>query len=250
MNIAIVTGASSGLGKAFADELDKKGMDEIWLIARRENRLNAQKEQMKTPVKVFAMDLAEEYSQETLRSILQGQRPNIVYLINSAGIGLYGECTKNAYEEVAHLVKLNVNALVALTTMALPYIRAGGKIIQVSSAASFAPVANFSAYAASKAFVTSWARSMNRELHDSQITVTAVCPGQVETEFFNAASGQKPKWKEKRPITPEKVVKKALLDAGKGRDISVCGVKAKCKQLGGKILPHKVILYFGRNLYR
>ena len=152
--IALITGASSGLGREFALQIDKlPDVDELWLVARREERQIELSARLTKPARIFPLDLANEESFTTLEEELKAQNPIISILVNSAGIGTPGtfEKTKSSFDD--RLLKLNILALVRLTHIALPYCESGSRILQISSVAAFIPQPNFSVYSASKAFV-------------------------------------------------------------------------------------------------
>ncbi|MDO4556150.1 MAG: SDR family NAD(P)-dependent oxidoreductase, partial [Lachnospiraceae bacterium] len=174
--------------------------------------------------------------------------PEVCMLVNCAGYGKIGSVEEIGYEHNRGMVKLNCQALTDVTYLTLPYIRNRGQIIQLASSAAFVPQPYFTVYAASKSFVLSFSRALKRELKDREITVTAVCPGPVKTAFFDIAQEDTEK-KLKRikmlvMAKPDKVVKKALNDARKGKEKSVYGILMKLFELLCKIVPHNMILKF------
>ncbi|MDI9461042.1 MAG: SDR family NAD(P)-dependent oxidoreductase [Saccharofermentanales bacterium] len=243
--VAIVTGASSGLGREFARQVDKvKGIDEIWLIARRQERLVQLAAELKTATRVLALDLLQENSFEIIASELNQQKPVVSILINNAGKGKAGRFTSLERDYNDEVLKLNVLAIMQLTNIVLPFCAPGSRILQISSVAAFMPQPGFSVYAASKAFVLSFARALNEELRREKITVTAVCPNPMETEFFNNASG-KSKLNRIKSLgieKPEHVVRVALERSARGKDVSVSCVAGKLLRLVGKFLPNRVIM--------
>lgn len=246
MKIAIVTGASSGLGREFARQIDKKlrGIDEIWLIARREKRLEDLKKELNSPVRILPFDLAREESLSMLEQLLAQDRPDVKLLVNAAGYGKIGQFANVDREEELGMIDLNCRALCGVTHVVLPYISNNSRIIQFASAAGFAPQPEFAVYAATKAFVISFSKALNSELRRRKIYVTAVCPGPVKTEFFEIAetTGQIPFYKKLVMASPAKVVKRAMKDSAMGRTESVYGLFMQGFEVICKVIPHRWIL--------
>lgn len=245
--IAIVTGASSGMGKEFVRQITKKMpfLDEIWIIARRKERMEEiAGDFLQSKIKILAMDLEKEASWEIYEEKLKKEMPKVLLLVNAAGYGKIGISREIPWQEQTGMARLNCEALVAVTQITLPFIKRGGRIIEVASASAFIPQPGFNVYAASKAFVLSYARGLNQELKKDKISVTAVCPGPVETEFFERAQEIKetPAYKKFFRASKEKVVEKALEDARKRKEVSVYGIAINAMRIAVKILPHKLIL--------
>ncbi len=243
--IALITGASSGLGREFALQIDKlPDVDEFWLVARREERQAELSARLTKPARIFSLDLADDESFTILEDELQTQNPVINILVNSAGIGTPGtfEKTKSSFDD--RLLKLNVLALVRLTHIALPYCESGSRILQISSVAAFIPQPNFSVYSASKAFVLHFSRSLHQELVPREITVTCVCPNPMETEFFKLEKNTKviDQLKSKGTEKVEKVAAKALARSARGKDMSVSCFSARLIRVLAKILPQRLLI--------
>lgn len=245
MKIAIVTGASSGMGREFIMQIADRfsGIGEIWAIARREERLEELSPLVPVKVRSFAIDLTDDSKLMSLQDILAKEKPEVKWLINSAGYGKIGDVgTINIGDEMG-MVELNCKALCAVTHMVLPYMSENSRIIQFSSAASFLPQPGFAIYAATKSFVLSYSRALNEELKKRGIYVTAVCPGPVKTEFFDIAetTGKIPLYKRVVMADPKKVVRLALRDSMMGRPVSVYGITMKFFRLLCKTVPHTAI---------
>jgi len=140
------------------------------------------------------------------------------------------------------MIDLNVKALVAMTYVTLPYMRAGGQIYQIDSLSSFQPVPYINVYGATKAFVLSFSRALNAELKDRGIRVMAVCPSWVRTEFFDHAVTDDTIKYYNRFYEADQVVKVALKDMKRGKDVSICGFPVKAQVFATKLLPHKMIM--------
>ena len=164
MKIALITGASSGIGREFARTLDQRGYDELWVLAR---------------IRPLPLDLTKPESFHTLHTLFSTERPEILTLVNASGFGLFGAFTERDLEGQLEMVELNIKALTALTYMALPYMANNGEIYELGSLSAFQPVPYLGVYAATKAYVLSFSRVLNLELQKQKrnIRVLAVCPG-------------------------------------------------------------------------
>ena len=243
MKIAVVTGASSGFGRIFVSELQKccKTLDEIWVVARRKERLVELAEKASIPIRVFGADLSKKNWDREFAEALKSENPTVRILINCAGYGKTGHCRELGVDEQLGMIDVNCRALTKMTLLCLPYLGSHGRIIQVSSAAAFAPQPGFAVYAASKAYVLSFSRALRKEVAPKGISVTTVCPGPSETEFFLRAGQGIDGIKKQTAIAPEQIVRQALEDARKRRDVSVCGIPMKGARIACKLLPHSVI---------
>lgn len=246
MNIAIVTGASSGMGREAAIQIADRfaGIGEIWLVARRKERLEELDGRIPAGIRCFDMDITCSKERKRLIEALKEKKPNVKILVNAAGFGRIGKVGELAMESECSMVQLNCEALCAITHLVLPYMRHNSRIVQFASAASFLPQPKFAIYAATKSFVLSYSRALGAELKDREIYVTAVCPGPVDTEFFDIAetTGQVPLYKKLVMANPRKVVKKALMDSYMGKSISVYGITMKAFYVLCKVIPHPWIL--------
>lgn len=189
MNIAIITGASSGLGAEYLRLLERENLDELWLIARRKDRLEALAEKLQTPCRILAYDLSQKNSLVEIAALFQAL-PNlqICWLVNAAGFGRIGSCEEIGASVTANLIDLNCRAAAALTQLCLPYLTPGSHVLEIASCAAFQPIPYLAAYAASKAFLLSYSRALAVELAPRKISVTAVCPYWIkDTEFIEKA---------------------------------------------------------------
>ena len=244
MKIAVVTGASSGIGREFARQISQRygKMDEIWIVARRKERLQELEQELRLNVRIFAMDLTNTNDMNQFKDYLKEYSPDIKLLINCAGYGKVGSFEELNLEEQCGIIDINCKALTMFTGMCLPYISSHSRIINVASAAAFCPQPRFNVYAASKSYVLSFSRALNCELKERKITVTAVCPGPVDTEFFDIAGDNNNEFKKKLRVPVDKVVDKAIRDAALGNEVSVYGTVMKTAELGSKIVPHKLLM--------
>lgn len=248
--IAIVTGASSGMGREMVYQLAASyaGLEEIWIAARRKERLEELSGRVPVKLRAFALDLTRPEDRKDLLEALSRARETehieVRILVNAAGFGKTGAVGTIPEAESTGMVRLNDEALVAVTELVLPFMPDHSRIIQFASAAAFLPQPGFAVYAATKAFVLSYSRALNRELSARDIAVTAVCPGPVETEFFNIAlnGGSLTSYKKWVTVKPEYVVARALRDSAMGREISVAGPVMRAFFLICKVLPHGLLM--------
>lgn len=197
-NTALITGASSGIGKELARIHAQKGGDLI-LVARREEKLNEIKTSLEktfgVSVMIIPKDLTHENSAKEIYEEVTAAEIEVDILINNAGFGGLGKFHERNWETDLSMIQLNIIALAALTRFFLPDFvqRNRGKILQISSTASLLPGPMQAVYFATKAFVTSFSNAVAEELHDTQVTVTALLPGATQTEFGSTSGMDKTK---------------------------------------------------------
>jgi hypothetical protein len=246
MRAAVITGASSGLGSAFAKRLAQDNeADEIWVIARREDRLNALRSELGERIVPLALDLTDETALETLKAKLEETKPVITWMICAAGLGRAGNIADLSAKDNAQMIAVNVKALVDVTTLCLPYLHAGSKVIEIASVAAFQPMPHFAMYGATKAFVQSYAKALHYELNDRGIHVTCLCPYWIsDTEFIQGAVKQDAGYYLQRPLsldTPT-VIDTAVKDVYANRWISTPGIVSKIDRIAAKLLPHALVI--------
>ncbi len=224
MKTAIITGASSGMGREFVLAVDKAyELDEIWVIARKKEALEALRTECRTSIRVLPWDLSEKSALDAYRELLAKERPQIRLLVNNAGYGLFGACADMDTDDQVGIVTLNDAALTALCLYSLPYMESGDGIINMGSNSAWQPVPYMAVYAASKAYVLSFSRALGRELKKRGIHVMCVCPGWIRTNFFERAVHDNTIRYYDRWYQPEDVVKKALQDMKKKKAVSILG---------------------------
>lgn len=246
MNIALITGASSGIGREFALQMDPyfHHIDEFWLAARREDALRELSASLRHKTRIFAVDLTKKGHLDQLERALCAEKARVCMFVNAAGYGLMGEFQQADRRETIGMIRLNCEALTDLTHRVIPWMPRGGRLIQMTSSAAFLPQADFAVYAASKAYVLSFSRALGRELKDRGISVTAVCPGPVDTPFLEIAekNGSTLAIKKYAMVSPERVVRQALRDAYHKKSRSLCGLPIRALDVCAKLLPHDLIL--------
>jgi len=246
MNIAIVTGASSGMGKEFVLQLTQYvAVDEIWAVARRKEALEKLQAESDLPVRPVVLDLCDNASFDAFAALLQAEKPNVKLLVNAAGFGKFGDFRNIPLEEDVRMIELNCTALVAMTRITLPYMHAGSHILQLDSLSAFQPVPYITTYGATKAFVLSYSRAINQELKPQGIRVMSMNPGWVKTEFFNHAfqTNQSQVQYFDRLYEAKDVVATGLHDLYKTKkDMSIHGFPVKFQVFLVKLVPHSLVM--------
>lgn len=247
MNIAIVTGASSGMGREFVLQLSQYvKVDEIWAIARRGDALETLKSEVSVPVRPICLDLCEQGSFDTIAKLLETEKPNVKLLVNAAGFGKFGAYHKVSLEDESRMIDLNCKAAVLMTRLVLPYMQSGSHILQLDSLSAFQPVPYITTYGATKAFILSYCRAMNRELKSKGVRMMAMNPGWVKTEFFNHAFQTNGDGEVKyfdRLYEAKDCVATGLKDLYHSKkDYSVHGLPIKLQVLAVKFVPHSIVM--------
>ncbi|MBE6686929.1 MAG: SDR family NAD(P)-dependent oxidoreductase [Ruminococcaceae bacterium] len=254
MNIAIITGASSGIGREFALQIDKNNsLDEIWLVARRRERLEALSKELRAKVRIVSLDLLKPESFTDLEGLLKAESPQISYLVNASGFGAMGDWREISNEVQMQMIDLNVKALVSITNICIPYMKKGSSIIEMGSASVFNPLPYFNVYASTKSFVRHYTRALHEELKPDGINVTVVCPGWVRTEFFDHTNDDNVRYSPKKyspMVEATDVVRRALRDVKKNKALSIYGAFTKMQHILAKILPHSLIMRIWKGMLK
>ena len=246
MEIAVVTGASSGMGREFVLQLQNYvSVQEIWVIARRREALEELAKQVSVPLRIVCLDLCNEESFAQYQTLLEQEKPNVKILVNAAGFGKFGDFQDVPLIDDCRMIDLNCRALVALTRLTLPYMKKGSHILQLDSLSAFQPVPYIATYAATKAFVLSYTRAVARELKPTGIRMMAMNPGWVKTEFFNHAlttNGSKVQYYN-HLYEAKDVVATGLKDLYKTKkEYSVHGLPIRNQVRLVKLLPHNIVM--------
>ena len=244
MRIGIITGASSGLGRAYARLADKRmELDELWLVARREDRLVKLAGELGHDCRILALDLTKEESVKTLRRTLEEESPWVELLVSAAGFGKFGRAEDLSLEETGDMISLNCRSAAEVTRVCIPYLHRGSRVLEIASCAAFQPLPAMGVYAATKAFVLHYTRALREELAPRGVLVTAVCPFWIKTEFLDVARDTaNPEAVRHTPFAmrPEAVAAWSLTMNGLGREVVTCGPIPAVMRLGGKVLPAQV----------
>ena len=248
--IAIVTGASSGMGEEFALEIARqKKCDELWLIARRKEKLDALCKKIEAGKTVVAravcMDISGREGVERFARMLEKEGGDFVVgiLVNNAGFGTYGPFSETDVMRELDMIDLNCTALTGLCGVSLPYMTKGSLIINTASLASFAPLGNFAVYAATKAYVLSFTLALAAEVRDRGIRVCALCPGSVSTEFAEVASNGARK-EVLHGVAADKTVAHCLKCAERGKKTALMTWKWKLFAAASRLLDRYAVARF------
>ena len=243
--IAVVTGASSGLGMEFARQISQKyDYDELWLVARRAERLETLSVQLSTdkkrvrpvPMDISGMDGVHHFA-SFLKNEAAGDSLEIGLFVNNAGFGTYGPMEETDSDRQMQMVNLNCTALTGLCSVVIPYMTKGSVLINTASLAAYMPLGNFAVYGASKAFVLSLSIALAAELKDKGIKVCALCPGSVSTEF--ASEGVRKEVLGGKPA--DKVVAHCLKRAFRGKKTAVWALKWKISAIGSHFVDRYTV---------
>lgn len=246
MSIAIITGASAGLGQAYFRAVRRRHpeLSGIWLIARREDRLREMAADCPIPVTVLPMDLTKDEAYAALSEKLAAEQPTVAVLINNAGLGELANMADSDVATQCRMVDLNCKGLTAVTTAVLPYMEQGGYVLNVASIAAFAPNARMTVYSSTKAFVLSLSKGLREELKERRVNVLAVCPGPMATEFLAVANieGNSKTFTRLPYCDPQTVADRSLDAAIAGRATYTPRLFFKFYRVLAKLLPHNVIM--------
>jgi uncharacterized protein len=245
MTATLITGASSGIGEAFARRLAAEKHDLV-LVARSEEKLrelcNELSEKHGITAKFIAVDLSENGADARVFEETEKLGIEIDWLINNAGFGSMGDFAKLGLDKESEMIRLNISALVALTHRYLMGMRERkrGTIINVSSAAGFQPVPYMATYAATKSFVTAFSEAIAEENRPYGIQVLALCPGSTKTNFFEASNIERA-FKSKGQQTPEQVIETAMRAVGTGRSKVISGWTNWLVAWATNVVPNSLI---------
>ena len=247
---ALITGASAGIGRDFAHQLATRARTLV-LVARREQRLNELRDELRNRnanlnVHVRVVDLCDKSQVDELVRWLEQNAIGIDLLINNAGLGDYGSFATSDAERDDRIIQVNIVALTLLTRRLLPQMiaRKRGTILNVSSSAGFLPIPGMAVYAASKAYVNSFSEALRAELGGTGVTVTALCPGPVHTEFGDVAKrpgGQPERGPEFVYVSVEKTARDALAAVEADRPFVIPGLFMKLGMFLVRITPMSVL---------
>ena len=243
MKIAVVTGASSGIGREFVYAVDKKySFDEIWVIARRAERLEELKGKCRNTIRPVALDLAADADLKAYAELLEKEKPEIALLVNAAGCGVFGPFEEKDLDALLHSARLNALSLTAMCHLSLPCMKSGSAIINMGSNSSWQPVPYQAVYGASKSYVLSLSRAIGRELRPRGIHVMCVCPGWIKTEFQQHAKHDEYIRYVDRWYGPEEVAAQAMKDLEKKKTVSILGAPVRRQVALVKHLPVDMVM--------
>lgn len=245
MKIAIITWASSWIWKIFIEKLIKeKDLDQIRVLARSTDKLNELKKEYWDKIVPYTIDLSIQDEITKFSKKLKEEKYEIKYLVNNAWYGKFWASDEVPLEDSLNMIDLNIKAVVSMCHFCTPFMHKWDHIINIASVASFQPLPYINDYAATKAFVKNYSRALNIELKEKWITVTAVCPIWMKTNFMKVGDI----WLKKAPkiykptVNPEKVVQKAISDAKKWKDLSLYSIYSKWMQFISCIIPDRRLM--------
>ena len=215
---------------------------QIWVIARRAERLEELKEKCRNTLRPLAMDLASEEDLKAYQALLEREKPEIALLINAAGCGVFGPFAEKDLDALLHSAKLNSLSLTAMCHMSLPYMKSGSSIVNMGSNSSWQPVPYQAVYGASKSYVLSLSRAIGRELKGRGIHVMCVCPGWIKTEFQQHARHDDYIRYVDRWYGPDEVAEQAMADLEKKKTVSILGAPVRRQVALVKHLPVDMIM--------
>ena len=244
------------MGREFALRIDRTAeLDELWLVARREDRLQQLAEALQHPCRIFPLDLEEQESIRVLRQALSEQPDaRVAVLVCAAGFAKFGRAEDLTLEETDSMLRVNCQAAVDLTRISIPYLGRGSRVLEICSCAGYQPLQGMNIYAATKAFLLSYTRALRWELAGKLVRVTAVCPCWVKTEFMRVAreTGHPEAVRHCTLMAqrPEKVAARALRANRIGFAVATCGLMSFVQRIAAKFLPNCVIMAFWEGIRR
>lgn len=243
MRIAVVTGASAGIGREFVYSIDRRGQyDEIWVIARRADRLEELKDKCRNPIRPVALDLASPEAIDSYSALLAEVKPEIAILVNAAGCGVFGPFAEQDLKKVLNSAALNSLALTAMCHASIPYMTKGSSIVNLGSNSAWQPVPYQTVYGASKSYVLNFSRSLWCELRPRGIHVMCVCPGWIKTEFQENAKHDTYIRYVDRWYEASEVSEQAMADLKKRKMVSILGAPVRNQVRLIKFLPMKLVM--------
>ena len=249
MKTAVITGASSGLGVEFALSIDKTRpeIEEIWLLARRKDRLEELATKLTKKTRVLSLDITSDEDLKIYTDLLEKEKPDVKLLINNAGFGRLGEFAELSCEDSRQMLRLNCEAVTVITRLTLPFMSEKSEIINTCSIAAFAPNARMAVYSSTKAYIMSFSRALRFELKDKKINVIAVCPGPMDTEFLpvaGIAKGSSNTFDTLPRVNPKKMAEGSLKASKKGKGVYTNKLFYKFYRILAKLLPHSLVMKF------
>lgn len=249
MKTAVITGASSGLGVEFALSIDKTRpeIEEIWLLARRKDRLEELAQKLNKKTRVLSLDITSDEDLKIYTDLLESEKPDVKLLINNAGFGRLGDFCELSAEDSRQMLRLNCEAVTVITRQTLGFMSEKSEIINTCSIAAFAPNARMAVYSSTKAYIMSFSRALRFELKDKKINVIAVCPGPMDTEFLpvaGIAKGSSNTFDTLPRVNPKKMAEGSLKASKKGKGVYTNKLFYKFYRILAKLLPHSLVMKF------
>lgn len=240
-DVALITGASSGLGALFAQRLAARGADLV-LVARRLDRMESLANRLRATgrqVEIISLDLAVDGAVDQLMSVIRAKGLTVERLINNAGYGLRGEFAQMSEGDIAGMIALNIATVTRLARAVLPEMiaRRSGGVLNIASTAAFQPGPNMAVYYATKAFVLSWSEALHEEVKPDGVRVSCLCPGATMTEFAARAQMTDSALFRLMQTRPEPVVDAGLAGLEANRAVVIPGLLNKLMAFSVRLSP-------------
>lgn len=244
MKIAVITGASSGIGREIVYAVDREyDFDEIWVIARRTDRLEELSGKCRNTIRPISVDLSEVSNITSVYgALLEAERPHVALLVNAAGCGVFGPFEESDLDKMLRSAMLNSIALTAMCRVTLTYMHSGDGIINLGSNSSWQPVPYQAVYGASKSYVLNFSRAIGRELKPRKIHVMCVCPGWIKTEFQHHAQHDRFIRYVDRWYEPSEVADQTVKDYKNKKQVSILGAPVRRQVRLVKFLPMNFVM--------
>lgn len=253
MKIAIVTGASSGLGVEFTKTIANKvkKLDEIWVIARRKERLEQLTEQfLDVKIRPIPLDVGNDNSYEEFAQLLKEERPDIKILINNAGYEKSGRFMKMEMKDILSMINVNIKGMTAINRICLPYMKEGSFAIITCSVSSFTPVPNQTVYSASKRYVYFVGKALREEMLDVGVNVLLLCPGNMDTDMNPKGQMRQSRQINSLPfLDMKKLTEKSLIKAKQGKAVYTPGTFYKFYRVTSKLFPSAFMMKIAKGFY-
>lgn len=243
---ALITGGSVGIGAALADVFAARGHDLI-LVSRNREKLETRgrelRERFGVDVVCLPEDLADPHGPRRVYEAVTGRGLDVHYLVNNAGVGVYGKFAATDLNAELNMIQLNVTAVVELTKRFLPAMiaRRAGRILNVASMAAFVPGPWMSVYFATKAFLLSFSQAIDYELKPNGISVTTLCPGPTESEFKVRAGSERSRLFDAFVMDAPRVARVGYDGMMKGKSVAIPGIRNKLIPVGVRVTPRRLI---------
>lgn len=247
--IAIITGASSGLGEELVLSINDffPQINEYWLIARNVDAMEslARKVSNKS-CQIIALDLTDKKSIEILQKKIEDEKPNIAMLINNAGNGILCNVGEGKLDNQLSMIDVNIYFSTALTHICIPYIHQGGRIINISSSTAFCTTPRMTVYSASKQYIIAFTQGINEELKSKGIVATVICSGLMKTKFLDTKNikGESKSFNSLPYCDTKKVARGGLNASSKGKSFYTPTMFYKSYRVLAKLLPHTFLIKF------
>lgn len=244
MDIAVVTGASSGLGTQFVKGIAERypHLDEIWMIARRKEKMEELASEVSVKTRIISLDLGADESYEKLKEMLARYNPNIQLLINNAGYEKSGEFMRLDERDIQNMIAVNIKGMTMVQRICLSYMPQNSFTIMTCSVTAFAPIPYEAVYSASKKYMYYLAKALRYELKQKGVNILLLCPGNMDTEMNPKGQFRQ---SEKIGALPyldmKEVVQKSLIKAEKGQAVYTPGIFYKLFRLSGKMIPSSMM---------